>query len=107
MGAMNGILIGSNIIKVNYVTTGGIGQIINQSLGSNEQIQKSTSITSGVDLDRVDDEGGLKINSQNRIMLMHKLASSANVDLPISQMPALSLQLPGQPALVSEPESHP
>merc|ERR1711981_591002 len=38
---------------------------------------------------------------------MHKLASSANVDLPISQMPALLVQLPGQPVLVSEPELHP
>jgi RNA-binding protein 39 len=104
--AMNGILIGSNIIKVNYVTSGGIVQAANQPLSSNELLQKPITATTGVDLDRIDDEGGLKINSQNRMLLMHKLASSANINLPLAEMPAMLVQLPGQiPTTV--PETHP
>jgi RNA-binding protein 39 len=104
--AMNGILIGSNIIKVNYVTSGGIVQAANQPLSSNELLQKPITTTTGVDLDRIDDEGGLKINSQNRMLLMHKLASSANINLPLAEMPATLVQLPGQiPTTV--PETHP
>merc|ERR1711974_9726 len=105
MGAMNGILIGSHIIKVNHVTSGGIVQPVNQSLSSNELHQKPITGPTGVDLDRIDD-GGLKINSQNRMLLMHKLASSANIDLPVAQMPATAVRLHGQlPA--TEPELHP
>merc|ERR1719316_1929937 len=37
--AMNGMLIGSNIIKVNYVTSGGMGQQPNQNLVSIGQPQ--------------------------------------------------------------------
>lgn len=40
-------------------------------------------------------------------MLMHKLASSANLDLPVAQMPAALVQLPGQIGLTPQQQSHP
>jgi len=95
--AMNGMLIGSNIIKVNYVTSSGPGLSTSQLFINSGQTQtSSSSVISGIDLDRVDDDGGLKINAQNRIMLMQKLASSVNIDLPATQMPTMPVQLPGQ-----------
>jgi RNA-binding protein 39 len=106
--AMNGMLIGSNIIKVNYVTLGGSGLSSNQFLSNSGQSQTSASAAiSSVDLDRVDDEGGLKINAQNRIMLMQKLASSVNIDLPATHLPAMPVQLPGQRGSTPQTWTHP
>lgn len=81
--SMNGLLIGSSIIKVNYVTSGNSSQLTQQSNTTEELKSSGTSILPvmpTVDLDRVDDDDGLKINAQNRIILMQKLASSANID---------------------------
>merc|ERR1712072_1666082 len=68
--AMNGILIGSNIIRVNYVTSGGGVKQSQQTVILSGQTQPmdivSNSGVNNIDLDRVDDDGGLKINAQNR-----------------------------------------
>merc|ERR1711937_361842 len=45
-----------------------------------------------VDLDHIYDDDGLKINAHNRIILMQKLASSANIDLSNSHKSPLSVQ---------------
>merc|ERR1719221_251578 len=101
--AMNGMLIGSNIIKVNYVISGGIDQRVQpipNSLGHTQILNiesiQSNSMIPGADLDRVDDDSGLRINAQNRITLIQKLASSVNIDLPITPSPTILVQLPVQ-----------
>jgi RNA-binding protein 39 len=105
--AMNGMLIGSNIIKVNYVTSGGIGQQPYQNSVSIGQQQSLTHLLTPVDLDRVDEDGGLRINVQNRMILMQKLASSANIDLPTTQMPMMQVQVPTHSNLAVPSENNP
>merc|ERR1711967_206180 len=94
------MLIGSNIIKVNYVTSGGSAPQSQHHINPPEEANGSglptQPVAVTVDLDRVDDDAGLRINAQNRITLMRKLASSAQVTLPIAQMPTMSVQIPGQ-----------
>jgi len=92
--SMNGLLIGSNIIKVNYVTPGNANQPIQQpnTMGSSNSTGISMPPTTPcLDLDHVNDDDGLKINAQNRIVLMQKLASSANIDLLNTQNHPLPL----------------
>jgi len=84
--AMNGMLIGSNIIKVNYVTS-NTGQQVQPEVLSSLMGVDSTKPSlewspSTVDLDRVSEDDKFKINAQNRIMLMQKLAASAKITLP-------------------------
>lgn len=91
--AMNGMLIGTNVIKVNYVTSvSGQQTSVSEPLG----VGLPPASMTGADLDRIDEDGGLRINAQNRIMLMQKLASSANIELPMAQMPTKETQSPGQ-----------
>jgi RNA-binding protein 39 len=97
--SMNGLLIGSNIIKVNYVTSGNSCQLTQQSNATGGFQSTGTHklpVMPTVDLDHMDDNDGLKINANNRIILMQKLASSANIDLSSSQIPNLSVQTHSQ-----------
>merc|ERR1711972_857781 len=109
--AMNGMLIGSNIIKVNYVASSGSSLPIHSHLNSIGQLQMHgnplCSIASNVDLDRVDDDGSLKINSQNRMLLMQKLACSAKIDFTTAPVTKSYTQIPLEQELASQsvPES--
>eukprot|EP00746_Dinoflagellata_sp_MGD_P158081 gnl/MRDRNA2_/MRDRNA2_86383_c0_seq1.p1 gnl/MRDRNA2_/MRDRNA2_86383_c0~~gnl/MRDRNA2_/MRDRNA2_86383_c0_seq1.p1 ORF type:complete len:471 (-),score=31.57 gnl/MRDRNA2_/MRDRNA2_86383_c0_seq1:77-1489(-) len=83
--AMNGMLIGSNIIKVNYVTS-SVTQLtqndVSSSLTSANFMKKSyDAISCGADLDRACEDDKLKINPQDRVKLIQKLAASANIAL--------------------------
>merc|ERR1711972_311867 len=75
--AMNGMLIGSNIIKVNYVSSSGFSLPTHSYTNNVGQLQMHGNplcpITPNVDLDRVDDDGSLKINSQFQSLNVNKL----------------------------------
>merc|ERR1712187_562234 len=109
--AMNGMLIGSNIIKVNYVSSSGFSLPTHSYTNNVGQLQLHGNplcpITPNVDLDRVDDDGSLKINSQNRMLLMQKLACSAKIDLTTAPVTKSYLQTPLEQELTSQsvPES--
>merc|ERR1712113_520169 len=100
----NGMLIGSNIIKVNYVASSGFSLPIHSHLNCIGQLQMHgnplCSIASNVDLDRVDDDGNLKINSQNRMLLMQKLACSAKIDFTVVSVTKSYIQIPLEQELI-------
>merc|ERR1711988_118523 len=58
--AMHGMLIGSNIIKVNYVTSGGLQSQHHTNLPGEANVSglPNQLMAASVDLDRVDDDAG-------------------------------------------------